>query len=96
MRSPAGIRRVLGVETTTDGIPVQGMLDPDILTVMMRRVGVKRGEITRAMPEIQQAAERYYLGACARHSTSGIVRAWRKLWSGCGAATICWRWSPAT
>jgi phosphoglycolate phosphatase len=60
----AGIRRVLGIETTTEGIPVQGMLDPDILKVMMRRAGVRRGEIARAMPEIQQAAERYYLRVC--------------------------------
>ena len=34
-----GIRRVTGLETTTEGIPVQGMLDPDILTVMMRSRG---------------------------------------------------------
>ena len=26
-----GVRRVTGLETTTAGIPVQGMLDPDIL-----------------------------------------------------------------
>ena len=37
-----GIRRVTGLNTTTEGIPVQGMLDPDILTVMMRTAGVKR------------------------------------------------------
>jgi phosphoglycolate phosphatase len=59
-----GIRRVTGLETTTDGIPVQGMLDPDILSVMLRRAGVKAGEIRTALPEIQSAAERYYLRAC--------------------------------
>ena len=26
------VRQVTGVETNTDGIPVHGMLDPDILT----------------------------------------------------------------
>jgi phosphoglycolate phosphatase len=26
------VRRVTGLETSTDGIPVHGMLDPDILT----------------------------------------------------------------
>ena len=36
-----GIRRVTGLETTTDGIPVQGMLDPDILTLMMRQAGLR-------------------------------------------------------
>jgi phosphoglycolate phosphatase-like HAD superfamily hydrolase len=59
-----GIRRVLGIETTTDGIPVQGMLDPDILTVMMRHAGVPRPAVVSAMPAIQQAAERYYLRVC--------------------------------
>jgi phosphoglycolate phosphatase len=59
-----GIRRVLKLETTTDGIPVQGMLDPDILTQMLRRAGVKSAEIRAALPEIQRAAERYYLRAC--------------------------------
>jgi phosphoglycolate phosphatase len=59
-----GIRRVTGLETTTDGIPVQGMLDPDIVTIMMRRVGASAAEIRRAMPEIRPAAERYYLRVC--------------------------------
>src|ERR1019366_3699966 len=36
------------------------MLDPDILTVMMRRAGVSRTELRQAMPEILAAAERYY------------------------------------
>jgi phosphoglycolate phosphatase-like HAD superfamily hydrolase len=59
-----GIRRVTGVETTTEGIPVQGMLDPDILTVMLRRAGWKPPQIRAALPEVQQAAERWYLRAC--------------------------------
>jgi phosphoglycolate phosphatase len=59
-----GVRRVLGVETTTEGIPVQGMLDPVILREMMRRAGVPRAEIARAMPKIEEAAERYYLRVC--------------------------------
>jgi len=59
-----GIRKVLGVETTTEGIPVQGMLDPDILRVMMRKAAVARTLINRSMPEIQRAAERYYLRVC--------------------------------
>ena len=59
-----GVRRVTGLETTTDGIPVQGMLDPDILTVMMRQAGARRAAIVEAMPAIQRAAERYYLRVC--------------------------------
>src|SRR3954452_21239647 len=56
-----GIRRVTGLDSTTDGIPVQGMLDPDILTIMMRNAGVPRAEIRALLPEVQRAAERYYL-----------------------------------
>lgn len=59
-----GIRRVTGLETTTEGIPVQGMLDPDILTIMLRNAGVKRAQIRRDLPAIQQAAERFYLRVC--------------------------------
>ena len=42
-----GIRRVTGLNTTTEGIPVQGMLDPVILTVMMRHAGRARGNHSR-------------------------------------------------
>jgi phosphoglycolate phosphatase len=59
-----GIRRVTGIETTTDGIPVQGMLDPVILAEMMRRAGAKPAAIKAAMPEVCKAAERYYLRVC--------------------------------
>jgi phosphoglycolate phosphatase-like HAD superfamily hydrolase len=59
-----GVRRVTGLETTTDGIPVQGMLDPDILAAMMRQAGARRAAIVEAMPEIERAAERYYLRGC--------------------------------
>jgi phosphoglycolate phosphatase-like HAD superfamily hydrolase len=59
-----GIRRVTGLDTTTEGIPVQGMLDPVILTLMLRRAGVAPRDIRQAMPEIQRAAERYYLRVC--------------------------------
>ena len=59
-----GIRRVTGLETTTEGIPVQGMLDPDIVRVMMRRAGARASEIREALPEIQRAAERFYLRVC--------------------------------
>lgn len=59
-----GVKRVTGLETTTEGIPVQGMLDPDILVRMMRRVGAKPALIRESLPEIQRAAERYYLRVC--------------------------------
>jgi phosphoglycolate phosphatase len=59
-----GVRRVTGIETTTEGIPVQGMLDPVILGMMMARAGMKRAAIALAMPEVVKAAERRYLRTC--------------------------------
>jgi phosphoglycolate phosphatase-like HAD superfamily hydrolase len=59
-----GIRKVTGLNTSTDGIPVQGMLDPIILAEMMRRAGAGRALIRQSMPEIQRAAERYYRRVC--------------------------------
>jgi phosphoglycolate phosphatase len=59
-----GVRRVTGLESSTDGIPVQGMLDPDILTQMMRRAGASRALIRQSLPEIMRAAEQRYLRVC--------------------------------
>jgi phosphoglycolate phosphatase len=59
-----GVRRVTGLDSTTEGIPVQGMLDPDIVRMMMRRAGVPLTRIRDVMPEVLRAAERYYLRVC--------------------------------
>lgn len=59
-----GIRCVTGFDTTTQGIPVQGMLDPDIVRSMMRNVGAADGRIELAMSGIINAAERHYLNVC--------------------------------
>ena len=59
-----GVRRVTGLESTTEGIPVQGMLDPDIIRIMMRRAGARPAVIRDALPAVQAAAERWYLRAC--------------------------------
>ena len=54
------VRQVAGVVTTTDGIPVHGMLDPDILTQMMRAAGIEEGNISSMMPAIVEAAQDIY------------------------------------
>jgi len=54
------VRQVTGVETTTDGIPVHGMLDPDILTQMMRAGGIDEARIPLKMPAIIEAAQDIY------------------------------------
>jgi phosphoglycolate phosphatase-like HAD superfamily hydrolase len=60
----AGIRKVTGLDTTTDGIPVQGMLDPDIVVRMLHRAGMKTKEIRAATPDIMSASVRHYLRVC--------------------------------
>jgi phosphoglycolate phosphatase-like HAD superfamily hydrolase len=60
----AGIRKVTGIDTTTDGIPVQGMLDPDIVSEMLKRASMKTKEIRSAIPDICPAAVRHYLRVC--------------------------------
>ena len=58
------VRLTVGIETTTEGVPVAGMLDRDILAMMMARAGMKAIEIRRAMPEIVRRAQRIYVRSC--------------------------------
>ncbi len=55
------IRRTAHVETTTEGVPVAGMLDRDILTSMMLSAGMSRRSIQRAMPEVVARAQSIYV-----------------------------------
>jgi phosphoglycolate phosphatase len=76
------VRRVTGLETTTDGIPLHGMLDPDILTQMMSRADARPGLIRASMPAMVRAAERYYLRVCPaleRKRCPGAEAALRRL-----------------
>jgi len=58
------VRRVTGMETTTDGVPVAGMLDRDILTQMLANAGARAASIRRSMPEIVTVAQRIYVRGC--------------------------------
>ncbi len=60
----AAIRKVTGIETTTEGIPVHGMLDQDILAQMLARAGMAKSAVARAMPAIHNEAERVYMRTC--------------------------------
>ncbi len=55
------VRAVTGLETSTDHIPVHGMLDPDILTRMLRDAGASARSIRREMPEIVRRAQLLYV-----------------------------------
>jgi phosphoglycolate phosphatase-like HAD superfamily hydrolase len=58
------IRRVTGLDTCVDGIPLHGMLDPDILTAMMRNAGASAAIVRRALPDIQKHAQTLYIRSC--------------------------------
>jgi phosphoglycolate phosphatase-like HAD superfamily hydrolase len=58
------VRRVSGLETTTETIPVHGMLDPDILRRMMRDAGASEELIVRQLPAIMRRAQSIYVRRC--------------------------------
>ena len=58
------VRRVAGIETTTDHIPVQGMLDREILRLMLLDAGFALYQIGRMMPELVRTAQSVYVRSC--------------------------------
>lgn len=58
------VRRTTGLETTTDGVPVAGMLDRDILATMLSRAGMTAPAIRRAMPDVVRRAQWLYSRSC--------------------------------
>jgi phosphoglycolate phosphatase len=58
------IRHATGIETTTDGIPVQGMLDRDIVTMMLEQAGASKPFVRRHMPAIVLKAQQIYARSC--------------------------------
>jgi phosphoglycolate phosphatase-like HAD superfamily hydrolase len=71
------IRRTTGLETSTDGIPLYGMLDPDIIREMLVRAGLGVRAVRAAMPEIVELAQRIYARTCPvleRKTCPGVRR----------------------
>jgi phosphoglycolate phosphatase len=58
------VRKATGLETTTEGVPVQGMLDRDIVREMLRSAGASQAFIRRHMPGIVAHAQRVYALNC--------------------------------
>jgi len=77
------VRSATGVETTTEGVPVQGMLDRDILACMLANAGVSRTRIRRHMPAMVALAQRIYVRSCPdlrRRVCPGARMLLYKLW----------------
>lgn len=55
---------VTGLRATTEGIPVQGMLDRDILSEMLRTAGASRRVVSTQMLRIVREAQCLYRGIC--------------------------------
>jgi phosphoglycolate phosphatase-like HAD superfamily hydrolase len=56
--------RVTGLRASTDSIPVQGMLDRDILREMLLKAGASAGQVRRYMPSIVERAQELYVRRC--------------------------------
>ncbi len=54
------VLQVTGLPATTQGIPVHGMLDNVILTLMLRAAGLGEPEAKRLLPEVMDAAQELY------------------------------------
>lgn len=54
------VRRAIGISVTTEGIPVQGMLDGDIVAAMLARAGATGPSVNRAVPRILRDAQLIY------------------------------------
>lgn len=50
----------MGIAATTQGIPVHGMLDHVILTLMLRAAGIPEAETQRVLPAVMDAAQDIY------------------------------------
>ncbi|MFN7992270.1 MAG: HAD hydrolase-like protein [Bryobacteraceae bacterium] len=76
------VHHVTGLVTTTDHIPVHGMLDPDILTRMLQDGGASRAAIRRSLPEIIARAQRIYgrdVPSLRRKTCPGVRELLRRL-----------------
>lgn len=58
------VRKATGIETTTEGIAVQGMLDRDIVAAMLRTSGASPSFVRRHMPAIIEHAQKIYARSC--------------------------------
>lgn len=58
------VRHVAGLDVTMEHIPVQGMLDGDIFTWMLRDAGVGPRRIREWMPELTRRAQWIYSRRC--------------------------------
>ena len=60
-----GIRRVTSLSTTLDGVPTAGMLDRDLIAIMLRTAGHNSRRIRMALARIMAECQNCYAANCA-------------------------------
>lgn len=66
------VRHVAGIDATMDHIPVQGMLDGDILTWMLKDAGIPTPRIREWMPKLTRRAQWIYSRRCPADLTGKV------------------------
>jgi phosphoglycolate phosphatase len=66
------VKEVTGHLSTLDDVPTHGMLDGDLLRIMLEGLSFKQGEISAALPSLIAAAERCYAESCPVHLTDKL------------------------
>jgi phosphoglycolate phosphatase len=70
----AGIRSVTGLSTTLDGVSTSGMLDRDLIRVMMQSAGASERRIRASMPQIVAECQTAYLNDCSSDLSDRVCR----------------------
>ena len=60
-----GIREITGLSTSLDGIATSGMLDRDLISLMLQAAGHSDGRIRRGMRRIVESCQNAYCANCA-------------------------------
>ena len=66
------VKLVTGHSATLDDVPTHGMLDGDLLRVMLERLSFSDNEISAALPALIAAAQRCYAGNCPADLTDKL------------------------
>lgn len=66
------VKLVTGHTATLEDVPTHGMLDGDLLRLMLQRLSVSEAEISSALPALIEATERCYLRNCPADLTDKL------------------------
>lgn len=70
----SGIKRVTGLDTTLDGIDTSGMLDRDLIAVMLRAAGVSATRTRTVLRQIMSETALAYAGDCPPDLTDRVCQ----------------------